>query len=1412
MTITNTNNFSKSPPVFTGENYHVWHRDVTALLKRLGLFRIATGLYKAPVVAKEGATLEMLEAWYTKNDQVLGLLTEAVGPSYSSRVAEFTEATDAWSFCQTIEPRNSSSTRTYLRELVTAKYAIENDFERHVANIKQLQKLLNSIFPVKCVCNLKCTCSAKEDVSQQRLAMPDFLLEILLLESMPDELSTEVAICEATGTRQLDDTASTLKSYVAQLTAKRTASSGDTALITRAGNQQTCDYCKRRGHTREKCFKKRDDDAKAKIQYLEEQMAKIQRPEKASVSFALSISPSLPYDTYFDSGASKHMVTTEADLSNFIAEERGVQVGNKELLSSPGYGDWNLYGLTLPRTLFVPGLAANLVSISGLTRAGLKVLFDGPECCVFDCSSGKLVLKSYMSEDDMWPVTPSAQVKALAAVSADVWHQRIGHTSLKRVTDLNISDDHCFCDSCIMGKQRRRVSRLPATRATYAGELYHTDTCGPIPVASIDGMKYYHTITDDYSRTTFIWFTKTKTHYASILEEFIQYSRTQTGRNIKTLRSDNGGEFVNSEYDAVLRKNGIVHQTSVPYTPEQNGVAERANLSIWDMTRCMLIHSGCPSSFWKFAVDYAVYIKNRIGSKSIPANTTPFELFTSKKADISMLRIFGCRAFYHVPHTSSRTKLDARANKGIFVGISRLQKGYVIYDPIIRKTIISQTVTFNEDEFPYKLSNEDDLINIDSFMPYNEEEDIEIISPVETTRTTTMKDDSELSEQENHLSDIDAGVFNDSDGTSETELNTEFMTPSTSPLSSPPSSPLPIPLADIPLQETPTVSIRELRTRSGRLVQQPNRLTYYAHFSYTSDFSESEIRELANMAKDDNRCEDPNVHHSNTIAFLNRVEYAFAARSSDPREPKTYKQATTDPLLAAAWNAAMEAEYKSLLWNQAWELVPLPKGRKIVGSRWVYKVKLNADGTIERYKARVVAQGYTQVEGIDFTATFAPVSKFTTIRAICALAAADDLELHQMDVSTAFLNGELSEDEVVYMRQPEGTVEPGTEHLVCKLKKGLYGLKQSPRIWYFKMDAFLREQGFERSEHDHCLYTLCNNGKKIVLALYVDDLLLASNDMPFLQSFKDSLSQAFEMKDLGEAKYIVGLEIRRNRALRQLFLTQEGYIQRLLERFGLDDVTGVSVPISQYAKFGSPDPITEEERWFMKDKPFNSALGACMYAMVGTRPDIAYAIGVLSRYMADPRPEHWNSLIHLLRYLKQTKSQGILFDGMSPSPTTLSLYCDADHASDLSTRRSTTGFVALLAGGAISWRSKRQPHVSSSSTEAEYIALYFASLETVWIRGLLEDIGYKQPNPTPIFDDSNGAMSLASNPENQTRAKHIDIAYHGTRELIHIKKTIRLCRVDTAYMVADLLTKAVPASKVQYCARGMGIALFSGSL
>lgn len=287
----------------------------------------------------------------------------------------------------------------------------------------------------------------------------------------------------------------------------------------------------------------------------------------------------------------------------------------------------------------------------------------------------------------------------------------------------------------------------------------------------------------------------------------------------------------------------------------------------------------------------------------------------------------------------------------------------------------------------------------------------------------------------------------------------------------------------------------------------------------------------------------------------------------------------------------MQAEYDSILQAGTWTLVPLPPGRKAIGNRWVFKIKHKADGSIDRYKARLVAQGFSQKEGVDFNETFAAVAKFSSIRVLLSIGAYQDLEIDQMDAITAFLNGDL--DEEIYMEQPEGFVVPGQEHLVCKLNKSLYGLKQAARQWYKKIDRALRKLGFKRLEADHCVYIWREGDLVIYIALYVDDLLLLSNSKAKLKEIKLQLSQMFHMKDLGPAHYVLGFQIHRDRQARTLSISQGEYVKNVLERFDMMDCKPVSTPLATGVKLLKSDcPTSQEDIETMAAVPYQQAIGA----------------------------------------------------------------------------------------------------------------------------------------------------------------------------------------------------------------------------
>lgn len=355
---------------------------------------------------------------------------------------------------------------------------------------------------------------------------------------------------------------------------------------------------------------------------------------------------------------------------------------------------------------------------------------------------------------------------------------------------------------------------------------------------------------------------------------------------------------------------------------------------------------------------------------------------------------------------------------------------------------------------------------------------------------------------------------------------------------------------------------------------------------------------------------------------------------------------------AREWMSAMQEEMDSMKKNQVWELVDLPKGRKSVGNKWVLKIKRKADGSIDRYKARLVAKGFTQIEGVDYEETFSPVVRFASIRLILALVSSMDLELYQMDVKTAFLNGELEKE--IYMDQPTGFEVDGEEHKVCKLRRSLYGLKQASRQWNLKFNRAVLNNGFEVVEEDHCVYVKRFKKSFLILSLYVDDILLTGNDKSMIETTKVWLSSTFDMKDMGEASYVLGVKITRNRARRFLSLSQETYLRTVLERFGMLDSKPIDMPIDKSSNLSSSiGPKTEEEKQQMARIPYASAIGSLMYAMMCTRPDICYAVGLVSHFQSNPGQAHWRAVKRILRYLKGTLDHVLCYQGKDLHLSTL---------------------------------------------------------------------------------------------------------------------------------------------------------------
>uniref|UniRef100_A0A2N9EUE1 Integrase catalytic domain-containing protein n=1 Tax=Fagus sylvatica TaxID=28930 RepID=A0A2N9EUE1_FAGSY len=461
-------------------------------------------------------------------------------------------------------------------------------------------------------------------------------------------------------------------------------------------------------------------------------------------------------------------------------------------------------------------------------------------------------------------------------------------------------------------------------------------------------------------------------------------------------------------------------------------------------------------------------------------------------------------------------------------------------------------------------------------------------------------------------------------------------------------------------------------------------------------------------------------------------------------EPHTYREASTNPL----WQQAMADELDALHKTHTWDMTTLPPGKSAVGCKWVYKIKTRADGSVERYKARLVARGFTQEYGIDYEETFAPVARLTSVRSLLAVAAVRHWPLFQMDVKNAFLNGDLLEE--VYMQPPPGY--PDSQNQVCRLRRALYGLKQAPRAWFAKFSSVVAQQGFTPSSYDSALFIRHTSTGITLILLYVDDMIITGDDTAGICDLQKFLSQQFEMKDLGTLSYFLGLEV--TSSSDGYYLSQAKYASDLLSKAGLTDSKTVSTPLELNVKLNTTD------------------VSSCLLL----------------------RSTHYAAVLHILRYIKGTLFHGLHFSAQSSLE--LRAYADADWAGDPTDRRSTTGYCFLLGSSLISWRSKKQSVVARSSTEAEYRALADATSELLWLRWLLADMGAPQTTRTPIHCDNRSTIHIAHNDVFHERTKHIEIDCHFIRH--HLQQSaLHLLSVSSEDQLADVFTKSHPPGRLR---------------
>jgi histone deacetylase 1/2 len=487
-----------------------------------------------------------------------------------------------------------------------------------------------------------------------------------------------------------------------------------------------------------------------------------------------------------------------------------------------------------------------------------------------------------------------------------------------------------------------------------------------------------------------------------------------------------------------------------------------------------------------------------------------------------------------------------------------------------------------------------------------------------------------------------------------------------------------------------------------------------------------------------------------------------------------------DALGVPAWKAAMDEECRALHLNNTWRLVEPPRGHHIVGCKWVYKVKQKPDGSVDRYKARLVAKGFTQRQGIDYTDTFSPVVKPTTVRLILSIAVSRGWTLRQIDVQNAFLHGDIQEE--VYMHQPPGYVDPDKPNHVCRLQKSLYGLKQAPRAWYSKLSVKLQSLGFVPSQADTSLFVFVSSRAVIYMLIYVDDIIIAGSCSKTVNQLLGHLRDSFAIKDLGELAYFLGIEV--TRQSNGIALTQSKYAADLLRKLNMQLCKVSSTPMSASDKLSRTvgTPLSSEDAFV-----YRSTVGALQYLCM-TRPDISFAVNKACQFLAAPTDAHWAATKRILRYVRGTLSTGLNIT--RSTSTELSVYTDADWAGCPDDRRSTGGYAVFYGPNLISWSSRKQPTVSRSSTEAEYKAIANGTAEVTWIQSVLRELRIFQSQAPVLWCDNLGAMFLTVNPIFHARMKHIEVDFHFVREKV-AAGALKVRFISTQDQLADIFTKAL---------------------
>lgn len=1310
---------------FNGTNYSSWSVKVTNLLERLDAWKQVSGAAPRPGEV-EGVNEAHVSAWDKKDKEIIGLLYELVEDSLIPSLKNQRTSAALWKHLRELHSTTSGVGLWQLKkQFFTMRMEARETMSSYISRVDAVEAAL---------------VEAGETVS-----VSDYVF--VVCEGLPSEYRMVVSILQSRGR---DVTKAMVASQLLQeeARAKGVANVGSTASALFSGAKKgkakkggrnapgkgsgsakgLCYRCGKGGHFAATC------DAPAANQGSSNLAAAVQEEENGAdgggdeveeafdlMAHGLERPESSNSDVVrfvLDSGATHHLLGDASNFNTLHSNSTRIHLSNGQTVTAEGQGDAVIVvdnaRYVLKGALLVPGLSRNLnlISVRKLTQGGLSVGFQGQEAVISSPKSRRslrAVLRGglYVFEAR---IEHNASAHVAQASTAELVHRRLGHAGQAAVSRAieayklpvavkTLAD----CDVCLVAKATRKPYPERTNDDSRAQDVLHrvaTDVGGPLPVASLGGKQYYVTFYDEYSGKSWVYSIRQKSEVASTFSTWLPMVQLESGKNVRIVRSDNGGEYVSDEFQRQLRDRGIRWERTAPHTPSQNGGAEVLNRVLMNMVRAWIRESTLPKFLWAELINTASYVRNLLPSSSFSAGSrVPEERWSGKLPKVDHLRVIGSKAFVY--DESAGSKLEGRAKQGTLVGYED-SRTFRVYLAEERNVIRSRHVRIVEKGASSIERNEQEEQGSEA------EGSAKITHPVEVV----------LDEEEPAREPIDG--------------------------------------ADNGIADDDEAGRQSLAERRQRRVIRPPRDVYaeYANFAnarLTDTAADSERDLFVDLETD-------------TVCFMSMVPL-------DEAEPSSYEEAIRGPF-AKEWKAAMAEEILSIHKNGTWRLEQLPRHRKAIDSKWVFKVKRDAKGNIVRRKARLCCRGFGQIEGVDFKETTAPCARFTTFRLVISFAVLKKLYLTHKDFVTAFLNGDCVEE--VYMLQPQGC-DDGSGR-VCRMLKCLYGLRQAGRSWYLKLDARLKELGFVPAESDPCLYIKQEPGNFIAIVVWVDDLIVAAEREEAASELTALLSKSFEVKNLGQLSWCLGMQVQYDREKGTLILDQSRYIKGLIERFGMSDAKRSPTPIVK-------GDTVEHEGAMPKDVKYAAAVGALLYAALGTRIDIAYAVQHASRSTAAPSKESWALIKRILRYLRGTQSHAIVYkrDGSS-----LVGYCDSDYA-ELLDRHSVGSYIFLWAGAAVSWSCRRQSKIAMSTQEAEISASCEASREAQWLRKFVRDMTGKC-DTIPIRTDSQAGLSWIMGKGRHARTKHYDVELKRCRQVQEAKE-VDFSFVASEEQVGDFLTK-----------------------